>query len=67
MKESLKKYFGLGVTIVATGAVTLLIFFCIYKFAALTAAVKKLIGILMPVLIGIVIAYVLSPLYNFFH
>ena len=64
MKESLKKYFGLGVTIVATGAVTLLIFFCIYKFAALTAAVKKLIGILMPVLIGIVIAYVLSPLYN---
>ena len=64
MKESLKKYFGLGVTIVATGAVTLLIFFCIYKFAALTAAVKKLIGILMPVLVGIVIAYVLSPLYN---
>ena len=64
MKESLKKYFGLGVTIVATGAVTLLMFFCIYKFAALTAAVKKLIGILMPVLVGIVIAYVLSPLYN---
>ena len=64
MKESLKKYFGLGVTIVATGAVTLLIFFCMYKFAALTAAVKKLIGILMPVLVGIVIAYVLSPLYN---
>ena len=64
MKESLKKYFGLGVTIVATGAVTLLIFFCIYKFAALTAAVKKLIGIFMPVLVGIVIAYVLSPLYN---
>ena len=64
MKERLKKYFGLGVTIVATGAVTLLIFFCIYKFAALTAAVKKLIGILMPVLVGIVIAYVLSPLYN---
>lgn len=64
MKESLKKYFGLGVTIVATGSVTLLIFFCIYKFAALTAAVKKLIGILMPVLVGIVIAYVLSPLYN---
>ncbi len=48
----------------ATGAVTLLIFFCIYKFAALTAGIKKLIGILMPVLVGIVIAYVLSPLYN---
>lgn len=64
MKESIRKYFGLGVTIVATGAVTLLIFFCIYKFAALTAGIKKLIGILMPVLVGIVIAYVLSPLYN---
>lgn len=64
MKESVKKYFGLGVTIVATGAVTLLIFFCIYKFAALAAAVKTLIGILMPILVGIAIAYVLSPLYN---
>ena len=64
MKESIRKYFGLGVTIVATGAVTLLIFFCIYKFAALNAGIKKLIGILMPVLVGIVIAYVLSPLYN---
>ncbi|MDO4173121.1 MAG: AI-2E family transporter [Eubacteriales bacterium] len=64
MKESMKKYFGWGATIVVTGAVTLLIFFCIYKFSALAAAVGKLIGILMPVIIGIAIAYVLSPLYN---
>lgn len=64
MKESMKKYFGLGVTIVATGAATVLIFFCIYKFGALAAGVKKLINILMPVFVGIVIAYVLSPLYN---
>lgn len=64
MKESVKKYFGWGATIVITGAVTLLIFFCIYKFGALIAGVKKLVDILMPVIVGIAIAYVLSPLYN---
>ncbi|MCD8355194.1 MAG: AI-2E family transporter [Clostridia bacterium] len=64
MKESIRKYFGWGVTIVATGAATLLIFFCIYKFGTLAAGIRKLVNILMPILVGIAIAYVLSPLYN---
>lgn len=64
MKETMKKYFGWGATIVIAGALTLLIFFCIYKFGALAAGIGKLINILMPVIIGIGISYVLSPAYN---
>lgn len=60
----MKKYFGWGATIVIAGALTLLIFFCIYKFGALAAGIGKLVDILMPVIVGIGIAYVLSPVYN---
>ncbi len=60
----MKKYFGWGLTVVIVGALTLLIFFCIYKFQTLAAGVGKLISILMPIIVGIVIAYVLSPAYN---
>ena len=60
----MKKYFGWGATIVIAGALTLLIFFCFFKFGALAAGVKKLINILMPVIVGIGIAYVLSPVYH---
>lgn len=64
MKESMKKYFGWGATVVIVGALTLLIFFCIYKFDTLLGAISRLISILMPVILGIGIAYVLSPAYN---
>lgn len=64
MKESMKKYFGWAATIVIAGALTLLIFFCFYRFRALAAGIGKLIDILMPVILGIVIAYVLSPIYS---
>lgn len=60
----MKKYFGWGATIVVVGALTLLIFFCIYKFGALAAGIKKLAAIMMPVIMGIGIAYVLSPAHN---
>ncbi len=64
MKDSMKKYFGWGATVVVVGALTLLIFFCIYKFDALSASISTLVSILMPVILGIGIAYVLSPAYN---
>lgn len=64
MKESMKKYFGWGAMVVVVGALTLLIFFCIYKFEELAEGISRLISILMPVILGIGIAYVLSPAYN---
>ncbi len=60
----MKKYLGWGATVVVVGALTLLIFFCIYKLDALLAALSGLVSILMPVILGIGIAYVLAPAYN---
>ena len=56
MKESMKKYFGWGAMVVVVGALTLLIFFCIYKFEELAEGISRLISILMPVILGIGIA-----------
>ena len=64
MKESLKKYAGWGITVLIVGALTMLIFFGIYKFGALAAGIGKLVSIMMPIIIGAAIAYVLSPAYN---
>lgn len=64
MKKAIQKYIGWGATIVVTGAVTIAIFFCIFKFDGLAAGIGKLVSILMPIIIGIGIAYVLSAPYD---
>lgn len=64
MKNSLQKYIGWGITVVIVGALTMLIFFGFYKFSVLARGVGKVISIMMPIIIGVVIAYVLSPAYN---
>lgn len=64
MKKGFKDYLGWGLTVLAVGALSMLLFFCIYKFSAVMAGIRKLIDILMPVIIGVAIAYVLSPVYN---
>ena len=60
----MQKYIGWGATIIITGAVTIAIFFCIFKFNGLAAGISKLVNILMPIIIGIGIAYVLSAPYD---
>lgn len=62
--EYLKQYIGWGATIVAVGAIVLIVFFCLYKFAALKAGIGQILQILMPVIYGMVIAYLLSPIYE---
>ena len=64
MRNSMKRYLGWGATVVAVGALMLLLFFGIYKLDALLGALSGLLSILSPVLFGIAIAYVLSPAYN---
>ena len=64
MKKAMQKYIGWGATIIITGAVTIAIFFCIFKFNGLAAGIGKLVNILMPIIIGIGIAYVLSAPYD---
>lgn len=62
--EYMKQYIGWGATIVAVGAIVLIVFFCMFKFAALKAGIGKILQILMPVIYGMVIAYLLSPIYE---
>ncbi len=62
--DYLKQYIGWGATIVAVGAIVLIVFFCMYKFAALKAGIGQIVQILMPVIYGLVIAYLLSPIYG---
>ena len=60
----IRQYVGWGVTIIAVGAVVLCVFFCMYQFAAIRAGIGRLIEILTPVIYGIVIAYLLYPIYR---
>ncbi|MDO5549045.1 MAG: AI-2E family transporter [Eubacteriales bacterium] len=64
-REFLRQYIGWGVTIVVVSALVLLLFFCIYRSAALKSAIGNLIRILMPVIYGLVIAYLLAPMYDY--
>jgi predicted PurR-regulated permease PerM len=66
-REFLRQYIGWGVTIVVVSTLVLLLFFCIYRSAALKRALGKLIHILTPVIYGMVIAYLLAPLYDYLH
>lgn len=60
----IKKYIGWGVTIIIVSALVLLLFFCFYKFDSLKKAFGSLMSILAPVIYGLVIAYLLSPIYE---
>lgn len=42
-------------------------FFALYRLDAITAVVKKILGILAPVIYGMAIAYILSPVANFWE
>lgn len=58
-------YVGAGLTALAVIASGILLFFFIYKLDAIKQLVLQLMDILMPFIIGGVIAYLLAPTYNF--
>ncbi len=60
----LKNYIGWGVTVVAVSAIVLTVYFGFYKFDALKAAIGDLLHILAPVIYGLIIAYLLAPIYD---
>lgn len=57
-------YIGAGLTALAVIAAGILIFFFIYQLETIKHLLMKLIDILMPFIIGGVIAYLLAPFYN---
>lgn len=63
-KRPLGDYVGIGLTALAVIAASILIFFFIYKFSVIKQLAVHLVEILMPFIVGGVIAYLLAPVYN---
>lgn len=67
MEENWKDYYHKGLAAFLTVAMCILFFFLIFRFAQIGAYVKMIMKILRPFAFGAVIAYLLSPLCNFFE
>lgn len=65
MEKNWKKYLGICMAAFFTFAACVLLFFALFKIKEIGAVAGKIIGILEPILIGIVIAYLLNPVMNF--
>lgn len=59
-----RNYIYWGVTALAVIAVSIALAFTISKFQTVKGAMKMLIGILMPIIYGAVLAYLMLPVYN---
>ena len=60
-----KKYLYWGITIFLVAVAILLFYFGIFHMSTLTGFLKKLYGIVTPLVYGAVIAYILNPLLRF--
>lgn len=63
--EKLQQYLMMGLTAFAVIAASLLTAYVLFHFYTIQAAFQTLSKILMPFIIGCVIAYLLTPLYNY--
>lgn len=67
MKEKLQnKYIAWGVTIFSVIFAAILVFFIIYRWDTIFSFVGTILTIMMPVVYGVVIAYLMNPLVKFF-
>lgn len=62
-KNNMKKYVSIGVVAFGVLAAVLLFFFTLYRWAEVKATVGGLLDILSPFLIGVLLAYLLNPLF----
>ena len=62
--QHLKKYLYQGLTAVLVAGAAIVVVFMFIKMNVIRALLRKLFDILMPIIIGAVLAYLLSPLYN---
>ncbi len=62
MKNLLKnKYVQLGLSIFGVVGLSIIFFFLIYRWNAFLSVIKNIFTILMPIIYGLVIAYILNP------
>lgn len=67
LNKKYSNHFLWGITAVLTFITCIFIFFILYRFDAVKAFFKTLFGILTPITIGIVIAYLVTPIVNFLN
>ena len=60
------KYVAYGITTFLVLASVIIFFFCIYRWHYIVKFLKMLLGILMPFIYGLVIAYLVNPMVTFF-
>ena len=59
-----KKHISIGLISFAVIAASIILFFIIYRMHGFMGVVSKIISILMPFVYGLVVAYLLCPVYN---
>ena len=64
IKDDYKRYIVWGVTVFAVTALSILLFFALYKAQGLGIAFRSLINIFKPLIYGAVMAYVLNPVFK---
>ena len=62
-----KKYVQIGITIFLTAIAVLLVVFFIWNNQSIRNSLNKINKILSPVLYGLIIAYLLTPILNFYE
>lgn len=62
-----KKYLHWGITALAVIACGIILFFLMFRGANFKAAVGRIISILMPVIDGLILAYLFTPIMNYFE
>ena len=68
MKEKLEnKYVAWGITIFTVFAALILLFFAIYRWDLIAGFINTLVVIMMPMIFGLVISYIMSPVLKFFE
>ncbi len=67
MREKYGNYFRWAITIISVIAFGILFFFFIFRLGDVIAFLSKVIGILTPIILGAVIAYLLNPLVKQFN
>lgn len=63
-KKDISKYLGAALAVLGVVVASVILIFCFVNFDAIKAGAAQLLDILMPFIVGMVIAYLLSPIYN---
>lgn len=65
-KEIKRSYFYKGLTAFSVVAASVLFFFLIFRLGTIWGYVKRIIDVLQPLIFGLVMAYLVNPMVNFF-